>query len=212
MIKLKSLIKENLDLGSLEDDSIDLRVRMEREFLSGQKHQSWKLIPSRDLISVWMVHTKYGRVDEEKIIKIWNILKELVIKVLLNTYQWLDEDPEFYGKENMEDITDEDRKKFSWFISDLSGSEYVRCFGEEGGNARYSDRHQLLGRYLSQSYSSKTPEELLMNIDRIINFVHGLGDMAKWFVEGGVNTLNKIRDIQVKGINLQGKLSERRNR
>ena len=208
MIKLKSLIKENLDLGSLENDYSDIKMEVEHEFQLGQKHQSWRLIPARDLILLWIIYAKYGRVDEEKIIKIWDTLKELVIKILLNTYEWQDENPEFYGKENSEDITDDDRKRHAWFISDLSGNKYVRNWGEEGGNARYSDCHQALGKYLIQSYSSKTPEELLMNIDKILNFIHGLGNMAKWFVEGGTNTLSKIRDYQVKGITIQGKLSE----
>lgn len=208
MIKLKSLIKESLDLGRLEDDYNDIKLEIEQEFQSGQKHQSWKLIPARDLIYLWVVYAKYGRVDEEKIVKIWDILKELVIKILLNTYEWQDENPEFYGKEKPEDITDEDRERHAWFISDLSGNKYVRSWSEEGGNARYSDCHQTLGKYLLQSYSSKTPEELLMNVDKILNFVHGLGNMAKWFVEGGTNTLDKIRDYQAKGITLQGKLSE----
>lgn len=208
MIKLKSLIKERLDLGSLENDYSDIQMEVEQEFQSGQKHQSWKLIPARDLILLWITYAKYGRVDEEKIIKIWEILKELVIKVLLNTYEWQDETPEFYGKEKPEDITNDDRKRHAWFISDLSGNKYVRNWGEEGGNARYSDCHQALGKYLTQSYSSKTSEELLMNTDKILNFVHGLGNMAKWFVEGGTTTLDKIRDYQAKGITLQGRLSE----
>lgn len=192
----------------IETDYSEINDEMQQEFLSGQKYQTWRLIPARDILLLWATFSKYGRVDEDKLDKIWDIIKENVLKICINTEVWNGSRPEFFQKDNYNDITDEEHKRHAYFISDRSNNKWIRNFGEVEGNSRYSDQYQRLYNLLEKCYSLENPEELLVGIDTILNFVHGLGHMAKWFVEGGTDTLDKIRDFQSKGIHLQGKLSE----
>ena len=210
MIKLKDLItiKESYVKDDLPSEYSDIKMEMEQEFLSGQKYQSWKLVPARDFIILWATFSKYGRIDEDKLDKVWEIVKENVIKIAINTSVWQGEDPEFFGgKEKYDDVTRDEWERYAYFISDRSNNQWIRNLGEVEGNARYSDAYQSLFKLLEKCYKSNTPEELLINIDTILNFVHGLGKMAKWFVEGGTSTLDKVRDLQVKGIHLKGKIN-----
>lgn len=209
MIKLKSLIKESYVSGTWEDEYFEIKDEMKKEFDAGQIYQTWKLIPARDLLIIWATFTKYGRVDENKLNKVWEIVKENVMKIGVNTDVWNGEDPMFFDKDEYDEITPEEMKRHALFISDRSNNQWIRNSGEVEGNARYSDAYRSLFKLLEKCYSASTADELLMSIDTILNFVHGLGHMAKWFVEGGIDTLNKIRDFQAKGINLQGKLSEK---
>jgi hypothetical protein len=196
------------DPGSLSHDIDRIRETNQNEFDMGQKHQTWNLLPARDVVLLWATFAKYGRVDDKKILKLFGMLSDLVIKLCLNTDVWQGNDPIFFGKDSFDEITDEENEMFAWFISDLSKNNWIRNTGERGGNARYSDQSDRLYKLLEKCYNSETPEELLVNMDLILNFVHGMGHMAKWFVEGGTNTLDKIRDFQVKGIHLAGKLAE----
>jgi 8-oxo-dGTP pyrophosphatase MutT (NUDIX family) len=196
----ENTINEELNLGKFEDDFFSIKYEMQLEFQTGKKHQNWRLIPARELLSLWMTFGKYKRVDEDKLYKIWEIVKENVIKIIINTEEWRDESTEFFGVEDRDQITDKLRKKHAWFISDLSKNKWIRNSGEEGGNARYSDQYQTLYKLLNKCYSLTTSEGLLVGIDTILNFVHGLGPMAHWFVEGGTTTLDRIKNFQAKGI------------
>jgi len=208
MIKLKNLIRESYLHGRPEDEYQEIHDEMQQEFHSGQKYQTWNLIPAKDILLIWATFAKYGRVDENKLDKVWNIVKENVIKIVINTDVWQGSNPEFFGKDNFDDVTQEEWDRHCLFVADRSDAKYVRNYGEVEGNARFSDCYNSLFKLLERCYSAKSAEELLMGIDSILNFVHGLGNMAKWFVEGGTDTLNKIRDYEAKGIALRGKLSE----
>ena len=210
MIKLKNLIKEVLGNREFEHDLIDIQSEMEQEWWSGQKHQSWKLVPARDLIITWNTFVKYGRADKNRVEKIWDIVKKCTIKMAVNSDWWRNSDgTDLFGKENPDEITSQDWERFATFMSDRSGSNLWRGTGDApGGQGRYSDVINHLIDLLLQGYSATTPEERLLSIDKILMVVHGSGSIAKWYIEGGVSTLNKLRDIDVKGIKLQGKLSE----
>ncbi len=196
------------DVGSLSHDIDRVSETNQNEFDMGQKHQTWNLLPSKELVLLWATFAKYGRVDEKRLLKLFSMLSELVIKISLNTDVWRGHNAGFFYKDGFEEISDEENERFAWFISDRSGNNWIRNTGERGGNARYSDQSDRLYKLLEKCYNSDTPEELLINMDLILNFVHGMGNMAKWFVEGGADTLDKIRDLQIKGIHLIGKLSE----
>src|ERR1035437_859175 len=106
MIKLKDLIKESIeiDTGSIENDYSDIRTEMQQEFQSGQKYQSWRLIPSRELLLIWATFAKFGRVDEDKLYKIWEIIKESVLKIVINTEVWHGNDTEFFEVDSYDEI------------------------------------------------------------------------------------------------------------
>lgn len=99
-----------------------------------------------------------------------------------------------------------DRTWARWFmfVSDLSNNPYVRNFGEVKGNARYSDASTSLVSLVKRAYGATTPEDQFLAVDRLLNFAHGLGNMAKWFVEGGTSTLDQIANFAPNGITAAG--------
>jgi len=198
--------------ATIDDDWIDILEDVKSEFHSGQKHQSWKLVPARDLKLIWAKFAKYGRVDESSLKKIWDILRVLISKLFINSdiKDGVLADS-FFEKENYKDITEEEWERWFTFISDKSGSKLVRNFGEigSGGNGRYSDRSRTLYKMAKSVELEHTPEGQLLKIDQLLNFIHGLGSMAHWFVEGGESTLDDIRDYQAKGIVNTGTISEK---
>ena len=44
--------------------------------------------------------------------------------------------------------------------------------------------------------TSKTPEEKLLTIDRMLNVVHQRSDLASWFVEGGSKALSQLSGME----------------
>jgi len=119
------------------------------------------------------------------------------------------DDPRDLEPEPMDDDQVEALKDRAWdrwflFVSDLSGSTRVRNSGEVKGNAHYSDAQDALARYLRAAYAADEPEAKLLAIDRLLNFVHGLGSMAKWLVEGGTATLDQIAAYAPQGMTAAG--------
>ena len=209
MLLLQNLIFEMSGDDSLYREFEHVQEKDQEEFHSGQEYQSWKLVPAQLLKLTWLTFAKYGRVNERALDKIWGILKESVIKVILNSdIKEGHAAPNFFYKDEYSEITEEEWDRWFKYVSDRSGSRMVRNFGEVEGNARYSDRASGLFKLLEKAYKAETPEEKLLAMDQIFNFVHGLGDMAKWFVEGGWQSLEDLSNAPVKGINLQGKLTE----
>lgn len=109
-------------------------------------------------------------------------------------------EPEPMDDEQIEKLKDKEWDRWFLFVSDLSGSNMVRNFGEVKGNARYSDAQEGLARYLRAAYGAEEPEAKLLAVDRLLNFVHGLGHMAKWLVEGGRATLDQIAAYAPQGM------------
>src|SRR5208282_1335872 len=98
------------------------------------------LVSAKDLLLLWATFTKYGRVDEKKLDIVWEIVKENVIKICVNTEVWQGSEPEFFYKDKYDDVTEEEWKRHAYFISDRSWRpgkpSYIRNFGEVEGNAR----------------------------------------------------------------------------
>ena len=209
---LDTLIDESALSESEHDlmvDFEDLSSEFSEEYSRGENpRQSWKLVPADLLKKVWMEYGKYGRVDEDGINRIWDILKKSAVKVLINSALKDGEWVTLLGDyDSYQDVPDEEWTRFFNFISDQSGSDVVRNMREidTGGNGRYSDASQLLKTLVSAAYRvDNDPEKLLGAIDRILNFAHGLGNMAKWFVQGGVHTLDEIADYAPKGATMGG--------
>jgi len=192
-------------------DFTDVEEDVRQEFQSGQKHQSWKLVPARDLKLVWAKFVKYSRVDDKLLEKIWSILRTTIIKILINSdIKDGNAAASFFEKDEYKDITEEEWDRWFVFISDKSGSNRFRNTGEmeSGGNGRYSDRSRTLYKIAVGVESEREPEKKIIKMDQLLNFIHGLGSMSRWFVEGGDSTLNDIRDYQAKGIHNLGTIGE----
>ncbi len=115
-----------------------------------------------------------------------------------------DNTPDDMPERKVEKLRDRAWDRWFMFVSDLSDNQYIRNTGEVKGNARYSDGSSSLSRYVQATYAAQTPGAQLMALDRILNFVHGLGPMAKWFVEGGTATLDQIAAFAPQGITAAG--------
>jgi hypothetical protein len=183
----------------------DIKSELEQEFQNGQPRQSWTLVPARKILSVWMQYGKYGRVNEQDLLDIWSIVQENIIKICINSDIRDGRDLTIFGQANEDtgedreynDITEEEWDRFFEFISDGSNASYGRGADPASGHARYSDGSNHLARlWRAAEAVEQEPEKLLWAIDKILNFVHGIGNMAGWFVEGGVKTLNQIADYQ----------------
>ena len=171
--------------------------------------QPWLLVPKFKLLRLYREHGKYGRIDEDLLADVWSILSECVLKVLSNSDVKHDvTSSEFFGVRSYHDITPEVRKRWFHFVSDCADRHAPRDAMEvgTGGAARYSDQSRRLGELLSQAYSAERqgPAQLLLAMDRILNFSHGMGRMARWFVEGGTATLDEIARFEPAGITAGG--------
>lgn len=211
MIKLKAILLESINDEDFIDKYYRIKEEMEEEWFSGNKHQSWKFIPKKLLDLVWLKFVKYGRVDERGLDKIWEILEECIIKLGINSDIGEGHDLSLFGVDEYSEVTENQWKKFFNFISDQGDRVGYGRGGDwdvKKGHARYSDRVKSLFKLAEKVDHSSTPEEKIMYIDQILNFVHGIGGMAKWFVEGGDMSLVDLSNKNVKGIHLNGKLSE----
>lgn len=213
MIKLRNLVEIMFGDSEIHHDMEKVMERVKEEWRSGQKHQSWRLVPKRLLNVVWNTYIKYGRVHEKGLEKIWEIVKECTLKIIFNSEIhhgiW---DDVFFNVEGGEKIPEKVLNKWAIFISDRSKhGNFSRSDVDAtlpSGYGRYSDKHNQLFKLLETAYNAETSEKRLLAIDQILNFVHGIGYMADWFVEGGESSLSNIRDQDIKGIHLKGKLSE----
>lgn len=213
MFKLRHLVETTFPSGEIHDDMEETMNLVRKEWQSKQKHQSWRLVPKRLLDLVWLSCVKYGRVNERGLEKIWEIIKENALKIILNSeirHGLWDED--FFGVEEGDEVPEKILDRWYLFTSDRSSSTgFSRSDADAAlahGYSRYSDQHNHLFKYLEKGYKASTPEEKLLAIDQILNFIHGIGYMSKWFVEGGVDSLIDLRDKDVKGIRLAGRLTE----
>ncbi len=221
---------------SLESDYRRVRDGVEEEWRSGERHQSWQLVPKAKLVRLYNEYGKYGRINENLLLDVWSILHDTVLKIIVNsetkdTEEWpygdepdltvprdasseedpnqidllLDDPRRSLEPEDMDEEQIEKLKERAWdrwflFVSDLSGSNRVRNMGEVKGNARYSDASRQLTNLLRAGYSADTDEARMLAVDRLLNFVHGLGHMAHWLVEGGTATLDQIAAYSPQGL------------
>src|SRR6266704_6364702 len=112
MIRLKDILNEIFHDRSLESEIERIEDDIQVEFMNKQKHQSWKLVPARDLLVTWNTFGKYGRVDEDKLEKIWELVRENAIKILINSDVTNGLRPEMWGHDEYEEITVEDWKRW----------------------------------------------------------------------------------------------------
>ena len=175
----------------------------------GLPRQSWELVPKAKLVRLYREYGKYGRINEGLLKDVWSILSECAQKICLNSdIKDGHGAPTFFGVDGYDEVSEEDWDRWFHFISDRSGSKLIRNAGEvgTGGNGRYSDRSRCLGNLMARAYDAELegPEQLMLAVDRILNFAHGLGSMAHWLVEGGVATLDTISDYAPNGITGSG--------
>jgi hypothetical protein len=211
------MIRESIITGDFESDFNRVVKQIKKEWKQGNEKLSWPVIPKQMLLNMWRTYAKFGQVDEEQVQKLWELLSDILIKVVyisdvqMGSYMSQFNDFSFFKsvacphlKQAGEvrtpmyplDAKGKVRSSFSKFVSDSHG--YERTTGS-------SIRSLLI--LLHQGYSAKNSDTLFITIDKILNFVHEAGPMAEWFVEGGTSTLDDIKHFQHKGLHLIGQLS-----
>ena len=181
MIKLRLLI-ETFNHSSYEEDY----AYFLKEIANGIKSESkirFHIIPRDLFVSAWMEYGKYGHIDEDKLSKVWDLMKEDVIKLIIVGR-------DAYGEHKIPDR----------FLTVGNGKSYVLsiCWPK------------LTDDLERQGYNAKTTDELVMAIDRIMTLSHSDWPLACSFIEGAWDTLDKIRDFTAKGIRIAGNISEKK--
>jgi len=200
------LAQESKAGDNMIEDFYRINTEVQEEFgMGGEPRQSWTLVPKAKLVRLYREYGKYGRINDRLLKDVWSVLSECVQKICINSdIKDGRSAPDFFNVESYDEIPEEDWDRWFQFISDRSGSNLIRNTGElgTGGNGRYSDQSRRLGNMMSRAYTAEQedPEQLLLAVDQLLNFAHGLGNMAHWLVEGGVATLDEIADFAPKGI------------
>jgi len=205
--KAKESIQETSDLASEETMQALGEIKNEEEyyivnsFLDREEGEtqypySWPVMPAARVIKIWNDYAKLGFVrDEEGIDKLADIVHHVIMRLGVNTELsgHSSYDPSEFFKENGID----EEQFLDWSV-DEDGQYILSDYAWKG----------LTPLNLSL-YEAETPEEKLQFIDRILNVVHQRGDLSKFFIEGGRETLDNLASYQKKA---KESIEEARNR
>jgi len=145
------------------------------------------VIPAARLIRIWLDFGKTGVIRDEK--GMANIADHMLNNIaLLDATNALSghsqEQPNDLVEEAGYSMDETEFEKFLEFLTDPdTGAYYVSDFGLE-----------YLGGAYSLIFRASNAEEQLYAVDKALNVVHQRSDLASWFVEGGIKTLQKISD------------------
>ena len=158
------------DLQEVYEDTID-------QFESGKKKQPWELVKRSQALPVWKKFGGTGEVTKEGIYEIYELTKENLIKVLVNSML-----------QDSDHIDNENADRFHEFIKD------EKNFG------RRTDQDRRFNNALTVMEKAHTPVDQLLAVDRVFDLVHGSGPVANWFIEGGTATLSELQDWVPKSL------------
>lgn len=178
----------------------DLRDDIMREALidiaEGVERQPWTTAKFNQIKTLWDQYAKYGYVRNTKLME---RISELFIRNILK----IDVNTEISGhtpslpldKIKSLELVDEYSEAREWYNNhDEQITDYL--WDHEQNQLRISDyATEKLGNlaYLLDKAVTKNDHELMLRIcDRILNVVHRRSDISKWFVEGGVASLDRL--------------------
>lgn len=154
-----------------EEDSIDLQEEILEQFKSGLKRQPWTLIKTyklKKLYQNWSRGIIYKDLLEDCLwIAIENLQKIIINGQILH---YTDE------------ITDDNLDRWNEFIED------------EYGHGRYTEQIDRFSNLLVKLTNAKTDEQKMIALDNVLGTAHGIGPVARWFVEGGGKTLDEVSE------------------
>ena len=139
------------------------------QFRSGVKKQPWTLIKASKLKKLYRDYSK-GIIDTDLLNDCVSIAIENLQKILANSYLL------YYTDE----ISDEELDRWNEFIAD------------EYGYGRYTEQVERFGDLLRALLNARTNQEKMIALDTVLAASHGIGYVARWFVEGGKDTLDEI--------------------
>jgi len=90
------------------------------------------------------------------------------------------------------------RNKFRDILMDVLIGRFLDYYTGDPDMGEYISDYGLgpLMTLINKLVNKKTPEEKLLIVDRMLNVIHPRSDIAKWYVEGGSSSLNKLSGYQ----------------
>jgi hypothetical protein len=146
---------------------------------------SWRPVDADTVARIWLVYGKRGTIFESESLakiseQVLNLIARLSVSTEISGHSQYDARPmaeEYADKE----FTDAQWERFIDGMEDASGQWYLSDYGMEPLEALFV-----------RLFRADSDEEKLMTLDRIFNVVHQRSDLSAMFIQGGVNTLNRI--------------------
>jgi len=154
-----------------EENGFSLQEEILEQFRSGLKKQPWTLIKANKLKKLYRDWSR-GILDKELLEDCLSIAIENLQKIIINGYilHYTDE------------ISEEELDRWNEFIAD------------EYGYGRYTEQIERFSDLAVKLTTAKTDEQKMIALDTVLGTVHGIGSVARWFVEGGEETLDEISE------------------
>ncbi len=154
---------------------------------SKRGYQRWNVVSKSKLQKVWNSFAKFGFVRNESDLD--DIASEVITnaaRIHVNTALMGHTSDRISSTLNKidEDITEEEAEELVDGFEDFALDEH--------GQWRLSDRYNKLDDMAIDVISASTPEEKIIAVDKLLNFVHPRSDLASWFVQGGSNSLAEL--------------------
>jgi hypothetical protein len=146
--------------------------------------QKWNPIPLSRIKHTWQSYSELGFVRNARVVD--DIADDIVQKIAT-----LDANTTLMGHTPIDPV--EALDAYGLKMSNALSDKLTDYLTTEKGNWRISDYGlEKLQKIAVDIIASKTPEEKLLLIDRVLNVVHQREDLAAWFVEGGRNSLDEL--------------------
>ena len=141
------------------------------DFKKNIPHQQWDLIRKNDAIKLW---AEFGR---SEIIQEHGILIDMVDLTLENIYKILSNTLIIYQDDNY--------------------YKYYKFIADDMGHRRITDAYCNFKIPLQKLKLALSDKEKLLALDMTFNTLHSNNndDMSNWFIQGGLQTLKLLRDM-----------------
>jgi len=73
--------------------------------------------------------------------------------------------------------------------------EFMETTKDENGKWMYTDAARSLWDWFVTAQRSSNPHDRAVAFERIVEFVHGSGPQSNWFIDGGLNTIDRIKSM-----------------
>lgn len=77
----------------------------------------------------------------------------------------------------------------------ISYEKYFESHKDEYGHWMYSDAYMRLLSWWEELKSERDFDTRVVYFERFMQFIHGIGDSAHWFIEGGSSTVDRARSL-----------------
>ena len=172
-------------LNGLYDDLMVATLVEYKEKLVTNEYQSWEVLKFHDVRLLWREYAQKGLVLRERLMgRVVDQVVKNIVRIRINT--------ELCGHTQIgsEEILE------SYGFEDLDlDSNYYFFIDKGSGHWRISDyAMDSLWEKAVALLGAKSLEEKLVLVDQVFNITHRRGDLASWFIEGGSESLDMLKE------------------